>query len=166
MALPCRSIGTASGSPRALFTAAGAFDANRAILFSNVVAGGGAGAVGGFSALDTVGGAGSVAPSAAALILTDAETRITQAISQLQSIAGALGNYSQVLQTRAVFQQSYATQLQDGARKLTLADLNQASARSQASSLRIELGLQSAALQGQIRASILQILHAPGAAPH
>jgi hypothetical protein len=68
-----------------------------------------------------------------------------------------------VLQTRSVFQQSYAAQLQTGAQKLTLADLNQAAAHSQASSLRIELGLQSAALQGQIRSSILQLLHSPAA---
>jgi hypothetical protein len=68
-----------------------------------------------------------------------------------------------VLQTRSLFQQSYAANLQAGAAKLTLADLNQAAARTQASSLRIALGLQSAALQGQIRSSILQILHSPAA---
>lgn len=165
-------IGTAAGNTRALFTAAGAFDANRAILFSSVVASGagGPGSVHGFSALDTVqgtsAGTGTVAASVASVIFDEAETRLTKAISQLQSIAGSLGSFSQVLQTRSTFQQSYATQLQTGARKLTLADLNQAAARTEASSLRIALGLQSAALQGQIRSSILQILHSTGAAPH
>ena len=70
------------------------------------------------------------------------------------------------MQTRSTFQQSLATQLQTGARKLTLADLNLSAAQTEASSLRIALGLQSAALQGQIRSSILQILHSPAASPH
>lgn len=152
-----------SGGSRSLFTAAaGAFNNLRAILFSNVV-GGTAGSVQGFSALDTVNGtsagAGTVTASIAKAIFDEAETRLSNAINQLQSIAGSLGGYSQVLQTRSLFQQSYAVQLEAGAQKLTLADLNQAAARSQASNLRIELGLQSAALQGEIRSSILQILH-------
>jgi flagellin len=156
-----------SGGARALFTAAaGAFDALRAILFSNLVAGAGVG-VQGFSALDTFAGTsagtGTVAASIAKAIFDETESRLSSAITQLQSIAGSLGNYSQILRTRSVFQQSYAAQLQSGAQKLTLADLNQAAAHSQASSLRIELGLQSAALQGQIRSSILQILHSPAA---
>lgn len=156
-----------SGGTRTLFTAAaGAFDDLRAILFSNIVAGAGVG-VQGFSALDTVAGTstgtGTVAASIAKLIFDETKSRLSSAITQLQSIASSLGNYSQVLRTRSVFQQSYATQLQTGAQKLTLADLNQAAAHSQASSLRIELGLQSAALQGQIRSSILQLLHSPAA---
>lgn len=145
-----------SGGARTLFTTAGAFDAQRAFLFSNVVAGGGVG-VQGFSALDAV--AGSIAK----VIFDETEGRLSSAITQLQSIASSLGNSSQILRTRSVFQQNYVAQLQAGAQKLTLADLNHAAARSQASSLRIELGLQSAALQGQIRSSILQILHAPEA---
>jgi flagellin-like hook-associated protein FlgL len=160
-------IATAGGS-RSLFTAAaGAFNGLKAILFSNVFAStaGGAGSVGGFSSLDTVAGtsagAGIVAASVAKVIFDEAENRLSHAITQLQSIAGALGNYSQILQARSSFQQNYAAQLQAGAQKLTLADLNQAAAHSQATSLRIELGLQSAALQGQIRSSILQILHSP-----
>ncbi|HEV2673672.1 MAG TPA: hypothetical protein VGV37_03965 [Aliidongia sp.] len=158
------------GGSRGLFTVVAAFDTNRAILFSNVVAGSanGPGSVQGFSALDIVDGtaAGTVTASVAAVIFNETESRLTNAISQLQSIAGSLGNYSQILQTRSVFQQSYAAQLQAGARRLTLADLNQAAAQSEASSLRVELGLQSAALQGQIRSSILQILHSPAASPH
>jgi flagellin-like hook-associated protein FlgL len=153
-----------AGGARALFTAAGAFDNHRAILFSSVV-GGGFPSIGGFSALDTVagtgGGAGTVAASVAAVIFSEAEGRLNNAINQLQSIAGSLGGYSQILQTRSLFQQSYATQLKAGAQRLTLADLNTAAAHSQASSLRIELGLQSAALEGKLRSSILQILHAP-----
>jgi flagellin len=145
-----------SGGARSLFTAAGAFDAQRAILFSSVVAGAGVG-IKGFSALDTV------AASIAKAIFDETETRLSSAITQLQGIAGSLGNSSQLLQSRSVFQQDYVAQLRTGAQKLTLADLNHAAARSQASSLRIELGLQSAALQGQIRSSILQILHAPAA---
>ena len=155
-----------SGGARTLFTAAGAFDHLQAILFSSIVAGAGGG-VQGFSALDTVAGTnagtGTVAASIAKLIFDETESRLSSAITQLQSIASSLGNYSQVLRTRSVFQQSYATQLQTGAQKLTLADLNQAAAHSQASSLRVELGLQSAALQGQIRSSILQLLHSPAA---
>jgi len=156
-----------SGGARTLFTgAAGAFDTLRAILFSNVVAGAGIG-VKGFSALDTVNGTGAgtgtVAASIAKVIFDETESRLSTAITQLQSIASSLGGVSQVLQTRSAFQQSYAAQLQAGAQKLTLADLNQAAARTQASDLRIELGLQSAALQGQIRSSILQILHSPAA---
>jgi flagellin-like hook-associated protein FlgL len=160
-------IGTAAGSARAIFTAAGAFNATRSILFSSVVAGGIAG-VQGFSALDTIAGtsagAGTVTASLAQVIFNEAESRLTNAISQLQSIAGSLGGVSQVLQTRSLFQQSYAATLSAGSRRLTLADLNISAAETQASSLRIALGLQSAALQGQIRSSILQILHSPGTA--
>ena len=156
-----------SGGARTLFTAAaGAFSSQREILFSNVVSGP-AGTVGGFSALDTVAGtsagAGTVAASIAKAIFSEAESTLSNAITQLQSIASSLGSVSSVLQTRSLFQQSYAASLQAGAAKLTLADLNQAAAHSQASSLRIALGLQSAALQGQIRSSILQILHSPAA---
>ncbi|MDB5363333.1 MAG: putative flagellin [Rhodospirillales bacterium] len=152
-----------TGGARTLFTAAaGAFDNVRAILFSNVAAGP-AGSARGFSSLDTVAGTsagtGTVAASIAKAIFSEVESRLSTAINQLQSIASSLGNVSQVLQTRSLFQQSYAASLQAGAAKLTLADLNLAAAHSQASSLRIELGLQSAALQGQIRSSILQILH-------
>lgn len=162
-------IATAGGNARALFTAAGAFSPNGAILFSNVVASGPA-SVRGFSALDiaqgTSAGTGTVAASIASVIFDETESRLTNAISQLQSIASSLGSYSQILQTRSTFQQSLATQLQTGARKLTLADLNLSAAQTEASSLRIALGLQSAALQGQIRSSILQILHSPAASPH
>jgi flagellin-like hook-associated protein FlgL len=162
-------IASGAGNPRAIFTAAGAFNAERSILFSSVVAGGFPG-VGGFSALDTIAGTnagtGSVTASVAQVIFNEAESRLTSAISQLQSIASSLGDFSQVLQTRSVFQQSYAATLSAGSRKLTLADLNISAAQTQASSLRVELGLQSAALQGQIRSSILQILHSPAASPH
>jgi flagellin-like hook-associated protein FlgL len=148
-----------SGGARALFTAAGGYDTQGNILFSNVA---GAGQVQGFSQLDTVNGTsagtGTVAVSIAKAIFSEAESRLSNAITQLQSIAGSLGSFSAVLQTRSLFQQSYAASLQAGAAKLTLADLNTAAAQSQASSLRIALGLQSAALQGQLRSSILQIL--------
>lgn len=154
-----------SGGARALFTSASAaFDGQRAILFSNVISGPD-GAVQGFSQLDTVNGTGPVAASIAKAIFGEAEAKLSTAITQLQSIASSLGSVSQVLQTRSLFQQSYAASLKAGAAKLTLADLNQAAAHSQASSLRVELGLQSAALQGQIRSSILQILHSPAANP-
>jgi flagellin len=125
------------------------------------------GTVGGFSALDilagTAAGAGTVAVSVAKAIFDQTVSRVSNAITQLQSIAGSLGSAAQGLQARAVFQQSYGAQLEAGAQKLTLADLNQSAAHSQASNLRIELGLQSAALQGQIRSSVLQLLRAPSA---
>ena len=152
-------VGT-SGGARALFTSAGGAFNNQGIFqFSNV---GGAGQVQGFSALDTIAGttagAGTVAASVAKVIFEEVESRLSNAISQLQSVASSLGSFSSVLQTRSLFQQSYAAGLEAGAAKLTLADLNSAAAQSQASNLRIELGLQSAALQGQLRSSILQIL--------
>ncbi|GGF09968.1 hypothetical protein GCM10011611_14380 [Aliidongia dinghuensis] len=156
---------TGAGNARALFTAVGAFNTSRAILFSNVVAGGTV-AVQGFSALDVTGGAGTVAASLAATIFDEAKSRLNNAITQLQSVAGSLGSFAGVLQTRSVFQQSYATQLRAGARKLTLADLNTSAAESEAASLRIALGLQSAALQGQLRSTILQILHSSAASQH
>ena len=156
-----------SGGARTLFTAAaGAFSAQREILFSNF-ASGPAGAVAGFSALDTVAGTsagtGTVAASIAKAIFGEVESTLSNAINQLQSIASSLGSVSSVLQTRSLFQQSYAASLQAGAAKLTLADLNVAAASSQAADLRIALGLQSAALEGKLRSSILQILHSSAA---
>ena len=147
------------GGTRALFTTAGAFDSRGAILFSNIVAdgAGGSSSIRGFSALDTV------EASTANQIFDATETRLSDAVTRLHGIAASLGGYSETLQARSTFQQGYAAQLRNAAERLTLTDLNPAAANSQASSLRIALGRQSAALQGRIRSSILQILDAPAA---
>jgi len=154
----------ATGGTKALFTAAvAAFQSNGAISFSNVVAStaNGAGTVSGFSALDLTGtaaGQGTVAASVAAAIFTNADNRIDAAINQLRGISSALGTNVSILQARSTFATNYSQSLSDGADKLTLADLNNEAANSQALTLRQQLGIQSLSVAGTQNQSILTLL--------
>jgi len=153
-----------TGGTKALFTAAiAAFQSNGAINFSNVVAStaNGAGSVQGFSALDLTGtaaGQGTVAASVAAAIFTNADNRIDAAINQLRGISSALGTNVSILQARSTFSVNYSSALTTGSDKLTLADLNQEAANSQALTLRQQLGIQSLSVAGTQNQSILSLL--------
>jgi len=155
---------TSAGNQRSLFTAAiVAFNSNGSINFSNVVASAvsGGGTVTGFSALDLTGtaaGAGTVAASVAAAIFTTSDNRIDAAISQLHSVASALGTNVAILQARADFSTNYSSALTTGSDALTLADLNTEAANSQALTLRQQLGIQSLSVSGTQNQSILTLL--------
>ena len=115
----------------------------------------------GFSALDltgTAGGTGTVPASVAQAIFTAAENRISNAISQLQGISAQLGTNVAILTTRSNFSANYANTLTSGSNALTLADLNEEAANSQALTLRQQLGIQSLSVSGQQNSSILTLL--------
>lgn len=156
---------TSAGNGKSLFTESGvtAFKANGAIIFSQVVVStaGGSGTIGGFSALDLTGtqaGVGTVAATIAAAIFTNSDTRLDNAISQLNGISSSLGTNVAILQARSNFASSYSTDLSTGGDKLTLADLNVEAANSQALTLRQQLGIQSLSVAGTQNQSILTLL--------
>jgi flagellin-like hook-associated protein FlgL len=155
-------IATATANGRTLFTQAVAFNPAGDLLFSAIVGNANLSAeVLGFSALDltgTAGGTGTVAASVAQAIFTAAENRISNAISQLQGISAQLGTNVAILTARSNFSANYSNTLTNGADALTLADLNEEAANSQALTLRQQLGIQSLSVSGQQNSSILTLL--------
>src|SRR3546814_3934214 len=65
--------------------------------------------------------------------------------SELRTNASTLGSNNTILQTRLDFTESLANTLEDGAGKLTLADLNEESANLLALQTRQQLGINSLA---------------------
>jgi flagellin len=155
-------IATATANERTLFTQAVAFNPAGNLLFSAIVGNANLSVeVLGFSALDltgTAGGTGTVAASVAQAIFTAAENRISSAISQLQGISAQLGTNVAILTARSNFSANYANTLTSGSNALTLADLNEEAANSQALTLRQQLGIQSLSVSGQQNSSILTLL--------
>jgi flagellin len=146
------------GTARALFTQASAFGANGQFLASAVLGNAGLSlAVGGFSALAT-GGAGSLAGSTVASVYSATETRIGNAISQIQGIAANLGSTTGILQTQSNFSGTYANRLTSGADALTLADLNTEAALTEAANLRQTLAIQSLESSNRQNQAILTLL--------
>lgn len=122
-------------------------------------------AAGGFSALNILGGASTggdanttLPASVVAAIYTQTDNRLDAAISQIQAITGSLGINVDILKARTSFTSSYSTTLQQASDKLTLADLNEEAASSQALELRQQIGIQSLSVRGQQNASILDLL--------
>jgi flagellin len=85
------------------------------------------------------------------------DTSIDGAISQIQAVSSRLGINVDILRTRSSFTSNYSTTLTLGSDKLTLADLNQEAARSQALELRQQLATQSLG-SGPSSQEILQLL--------
>ena len=155
-------IATATANERTLFTQAVSFNPAGNLLFSAIIGNANLSVeVTGFSALDltgTAGGTGTVPASVAQAIFTAAENRISNAISQLQGISAQLGTNVAILTTRSNFSANYANTLTSGSNALTLADLNEEAANSQALTLRQQLGIQSLSVSGQQNSSILTLL--------
>lgn len=84
-------------------------------------------------------------------------TAVNSAITELRSNASTLGSSASVLQTRLDFGDNLIGTLQDGAGKLTLADLNKESANLLALQTRQQLGINSLALAAQSERSILAL---------
>jgi flagellin-like hook-associated protein FlgL len=159
-------VATGTNTSNNLFTQAAAFKADGSLVFSAVV-----GDLGlnnsavGFSALNILGGTAtggdsntSLSATTVASVFTGADTRISNAISQLQGIAAALGTNVAILTARSEFSAQYASNLQAGGDSLTLADLNLEAANSQALTLRQQLGIQSLSISGTQNQSILTLL--------
>jgi flagellin len=92
--------------------------------------------------------------------LTDINFSITQlnsALTELRTNASTLGSNNTVLQTRLDFTANLSTTLQEGAGKLTLADLNEESANLLALQTRQQLGLNSLSLAARSERAVLAL---------
>ena len=76
-------------------------------------------------------------------------------ITTLRGNASTLGSNVALLQTRLDFTESYVNVLEEGAGKLTLADLNEEGANLVALQTRQQLGVQALAFAGQSEQSVL-----------
>ncbi len=81
------------------------------------------------------------------------------ALATLRTTATVLGSNNTVLQTRLVFTEDLINTLDEGAGKLTLADLNEESANLLSLQTRQQLGLNSLALAAQSERSILNLFN-------
>ena len=79
------------------------------------------------------------------------------ALTSLRTAAAILGSNNSVLQTRLDFTEDLINTLDEGAGKLTLADLNEESANLLSLQTRQQLGLNSLALAAQSERSILNL---------
>ena len=86
------------------------------------------------------------------------EKNIDTAITHLQSVTSSLGNSVGVLQTRSSFNVTLSSGETSTADSLTLADLNEAAANSQALDLRQQFGIQALALSNTQSQQILSLL--------
>ncbi|MFC3226031.1 flagellin [Marinibaculum pumilum] len=83
--------------------------------------------------------------------------RLDAAISNLRSVATNLGSNVTFLNTRLDFTEQYTTTLQEGADKLTLADINEEGAKLVALQTRQELAIQALAFAGQSERAVLTL---------
>jgi flagellin-like hook-associated protein FlgL len=81
--------------------------------------------------------------------------RLDKTISNLRAKAATLANNIAILQVRLDFTEEYVNVLDEGAGKLTLADLNEEGANLLALQTRQQLGIQSLAFAGQAEQGIL-----------
>lgn len=94
------------------------------------------------------------------LNITDINASITQlnsALSSLRTNAATIGSNNTILQSRLNFTQQLSNTLEEGAAKLTLADLNEESANLLALQIRQQLGLNSLSLAAQSERAILSL---------
>jgi flagellin-like hook-associated protein FlgL len=84
-------------------------------------------------------------------------TELNSALTELRTNAATLGSNNTVLQTRLTFTEDLVNTLEEGAGKLTLADLNEESANLLALQTRQQLGLNSLALAAQSERQILSL---------
>jgi flagellin len=110
----------------------------------------------------TVGTAGINVAVASNAFLNDSDinvaiTAVNTALTTLRTTASTLGSNASVLQTRLNFTSELSNTLQEGAGKLTLADLNEESANLLALQTRQQLGINSLSLAAQSERSILAL---------
>ncbi len=92
--------------------------------------------------------------------LGDINTTITElnsALTELRTNAATLGSNNTVLQTRLNFTEELTNTLEEGAGKLTLADINEESANLLALQTRQQLGINSLSLASQAERAILSL---------
>ena len=89
--------------------------------------------------------------------IDSALTQISAALSELRTNAAAMGSKNTILGTRLDFTENLVANLNNGEGKLTLADLNEESAKLLALQTRQQLGINSLALAVQSERSILAL---------
>lgn len=87
--------------------------------------------------------------------INESIAQLDSALSTLRSQASSLGSNVALLQTRLDFTNQYVNTLEEGAGKLTLADINQEGANLLALQTRQQLGITSLSFAGQAEQSIL-----------
>ncbi|MFQ5973639.1 MAG: flagellin, partial [Alphaproteobacteria bacterium] len=91
---------------------------------------------------------------------TDLDSAISQldsAITTLRGHASTLGSNVALLQTRLDFTNAYVNDLEGGAAKLTLADINEEGANLVSLQTRQQLGISALAFAGQSEQSVLAL---------
>jgi len=101
--------------------------------------------------------AGSVGNFAADTNIDAALTAARTALGTLRTSAATLGSNNTVLQTRFEFTKDLVNTLEEGAGKLTLADLNEESANLLSLQTRQQLGLNALSLAAQSERAILNL---------
>jgi len=102
----------------------------------------------------------SIATAANWTVGTNIENAITgldAAISTLRGQAQSLGSNVALLTTRLDFTQKYVNELEGGAAKLTVADINEEGANLVALQVRQQLGMNALAFAGQAEQAVLQL---------
>jgi len=84
-------------------------------------------------------------------------TELNSALTELRTNAATLGSNNTVLQTRLNFTEELTNTLEEGAGKLTLADINEESANLLALQTRQQLGINSLSLASQAERAILSL---------
>ena len=110
--------------------------------------------------LNTGGTGLSVAAAANFSLTSNIDTALAQIdadITTLRGNASTLGSNVALLQTRLDFTERYVNVLEEGAGKLTLADLNEEGANLVALQTRQQLGIQALAFAGQSEQSVLAL---------
>jgi len=95
--------------------------------------------------------------SGGAVNIADSITRAGTAISNLRSMASEFGNNYSIVQTREEFTTNLINVLEEGADKLTLADMNEESANMLALQTRQQLAINSLSLASAAAQSVLKL---------
>jgi len=104
-------------------------------------------------------GIGKTFSTASGTVLNAVFNTLQNAITTVQGDAQTLGANITLLQTRLSFSAQYATTLQGGSDKLTLADVNQESTNLVTLQTRQQLSIQSLSIATQSEQAVLRLFH-------
>jgi flagellin len=104
-------------------------------------------------------GIGKTFSTASGTVLNAVFNTLQNAITTVQGDAQTLGANVTLLQTRLSFSAQYATTLQGGSDKLTLADVNQESTNLVTLQTRQQLSIQSLSIATQSEQAVLRLFH-------
>ena len=84
-------------------------------------------------------------------------TQVEDAVSKLRNMASVFGNNYSIVENREEFTENLINVLEEGADKLTLADMNEESANMLALQTRQQLAINSLSLASQAAQSVLSL---------